>query len=228
MTLRPRARRRAPISRAAEEAARGPKASRPTPVCPWLTWLRPICASPAAVRKNLLDDQDLTTGRLDTRFSGPSSIRLAKGRLRSAELGDLFGLRIALQRLRAPRPEVWRRVRPICPKRSSAQRSGTLCATDNPIDLNVSADLANAMKTNPKFHVMVNGGYYDLATPFYAAFYEEKHLPISASLGQEYPVRLVRVRTHGLRAGRVAEAASRPGRHFHSHYANGWQIASDN
>jgi carboxypeptidase C (cathepsin A) len=29
---------------------------------------------------------------------------------------------------------------------------------------------------------MVNGGYYDLATPFYAAFYEDKHLPISSSL----------------------------------------------
>ncbi|MGA8161081.1 MAG: peptidase S10, partial [Acidobacteriaceae bacterium] len=29
-----------------------------------------------------------------------------------------------------------------------------------------------------KLKVMVNGGYYDLATPFYAAFYEDKHLPI--------------------------------------------------
>jgi carboxypeptidase C (cathepsin A) len=38
------------------------------------------------------------------------------------------------------------------------------------------------MKTNPKLKVMVNGGYYDLATPFYAAFYEDKHLPIPANL----------------------------------------------
>jgi carboxypeptidase C (cathepsin A) len=52
----------------------------------------------------------------------------------------------------------------------------------NPLNLNVSADLATAMKTNPKLKVMVNGGYYDLATPFYAAFYEDKHLPIPANL----------------------------------------------
>ena len=45
--------------------------------------------------------------------------------------------------------------------------------------LNVSNDLATAMKTNPKLKVLVNGGYYDLATPFYAAMYEDKHLPIS-------------------------------------------------
>jgi hypothetical protein len=31
---------------------------------------------------------------------------------------------------------------------------------------------------------MVNGGYYDLATPFFAAQYEEKHLPIPQSLAK--------------------------------------------
>jgi len=36
---------------------------------------------------------------------------------------------------------------------------------------------------NPKLKVMVNGGYYDLATPFYAAMYEDKHLPIADKLG---------------------------------------------
>jgi carboxypeptidase C (cathepsin A) len=38
------------------------------------------------------------------------------------------------------------------------------------------------MTMNPKLKVMVNGGYYDLATPFYAAMYEDKHLPIPAKL----------------------------------------------
>jgi carboxypeptidase C (cathepsin A) len=31
---------------------------------------------------------------------------------------------------------------------------------------------------------MVNGGYYDLATPFFTAQYEEKHLPIPQSLAK--------------------------------------------
>ena len=46
------------------------------------------------------------------------------------------------------------------------------------------SDLAEAMKTNPRLKVMVNGGYYDLATPFFAAQYEEKHLPIPQSLAK--------------------------------------------
>jgi carboxypeptidase C (cathepsin A) len=48
--------------------------------------------------------------------------------------------------------------------------------------LNVSGDLADAMKTNPHLKVMVNGGYYDMATPFFGAEYEEKHLPIPPAL----------------------------------------------
>ena len=54
----------------------------------------------------------------------------------------------------------------------------------NPISLNVANDLAEALKTNPRLRIMVNGGYYDLATPFFAAQYEEKHLPIPQSLAK--------------------------------------------
>ncbi len=43
-------------------------------------------------------------------------------------------------------------------------------------------DLASAMKYNPELKVMVNGGYYDLATPFYEGWYEMHHLPIPAKL----------------------------------------------
>jgi carboxypeptidase C (cathepsin A) len=47
---------------------------------------------------------------------------------------------------------------------------------------NVMPDLATAMKTDPRLKVYVNGGYYDLATPYFAADYEDHHLPIPASL----------------------------------------------
>ena len=43
-------------------------------------------------------------------------------------------------------------------------------------------DLATAMKHNPGLKVMVNGGYFDLATPFYEGWYEMHHLPIPAKL----------------------------------------------
>ena len=49
---------------------------------------------------------------------------------------------------------------------------------------NVMPDLAMAMKTNPNLKVFVHGGYYDLATPYFAAEYEASHLPIPASLQQ--------------------------------------------
>ena len=47
---------------------------------------------------------------------------------------------------------------------------------------NVMPDLAVAMKQNPKLRVQLHGGYYDLATPYFAAIFELRQLPIEASL----------------------------------------------
>jgi carboxypeptidase C (cathepsin A) len=43
-------------------------------------------------------------------------------------------------------------------------------------------DLAAAMKTNPNLKILLNGGYYDLATPFYEGIYEMQHLQIPRKL----------------------------------------------
>jgi carboxypeptidase C (cathepsin A) len=43
-------------------------------------------------------------------------------------------------------------------------------------------DLADSMKANPKMHVLLAGGYFDLATPFYEGIYEMHHLPIPQNL----------------------------------------------
>jgi carboxypeptidase C (cathepsin A) len=51
-----------------------------------------------------------------------------------------------------------------------------------PQTVNVGPDLATAMKTNPNLKVMMNGGYFDLATPFFAATYELQQLPIQPAL----------------------------------------------
>jgi carboxypeptidase C (cathepsin A) len=48
--------------------------------------------------------------------------------------------------------------------------------------VNVMPDLAAAMKQNPNLKVQLNGGYYDLATPYFAAEYELRQLPIQDSL----------------------------------------------
>ena len=47
---------------------------------------------------------------------------------------------------------------------------------------NVMPDLAVAMQQNPNLKVQMNGGYYDLATPYFAAQYELGQLPIRATL----------------------------------------------
>jgi carboxypeptidase C (cathepsin A) len=43
-------------------------------------------------------------------------------------------------------------------------------------------DLATAMKYNPDLKIMLNGGYFDLATPYYEGWYEMHHLPIPQKL----------------------------------------------
>jgi len=57
--------------------------------------------------------------------------------------------------------------------------------SDNPEavgTVSVMPDLAAAMKLNPALRVLVAGGYFDLATPYYSAVYTARHLPIPASL----------------------------------------------
>ncbi len=47
---------------------------------------------------------------------------------------------------------------------------------------NVMPDLAYTMKNNPTMKVLLAGGYFDLATPFYEGIYEMHHLQIPAKL----------------------------------------------
>jgi carboxypeptidase C (cathepsin A) len=55
---------------------------------------------------------------------------------------------------------------------------------------NVIPDLAWTMKANPHLHVMMNGGYFDLATPYFAAEYELRHMPIPAEIAKNIEVKL--------------------------------------
>jgi carboxypeptidase C (cathepsin A) len=47
---------------------------------------------------------------------------------------------------------------------------------------NVMPDLAFRMKLNPKMKIMLAGGYYDLATPYFEGVYEMHHLQIPHAL----------------------------------------------
>jgi carboxypeptidase C (cathepsin A) len=134
--------------------------------------------------KNLQDDQDLTTGRLDTRFSGPTLNPLSEEAEYDPQSSAISSAYISLFNDYVRRELKYGEGQTYLSHAEFGSAQWDLKHNDNPINLNVSTDLATAMKTNPRLKVMVNGGYYDLATPFYAAYYEDKHLPIPDSLAK--------------------------------------------
>jgi carboxypeptidase C (cathepsin A) len=137
--------------------------------------------------KNFLDDQDMTTGRYDTRFSGPSVDPLSKEADYDPQSAAISSAYVSLLNDYMRRVLKYGEGQTYLPEINVWDSSGSrwdFKHNGNPLNLNVSADLAQAMKTNPRLKVMLNGGYYDLATPFFGAEYEEKHLPIPASLAK--------------------------------------------
>ena len=130
---------------------------------------------------------NLTTGRLDTRFSGPAMDVFNKEAdydPQSAAIGSAYvaafndyvrdGLHYTPGIQYKPEIDVFQYwdFNHKEPGQAMAVRGAT----------NVMNDLAVAMKYNPGLHVMVNGGYFDLATPYFEGWYEMHHLPIPASL----------------------------------------------
>ncbi|HEX4180990.1 MAG TPA: hypothetical protein VHY32_09385 [Caulobacteraceae bacterium] len=137
--------------------------------------------------KMLQDGEGLTTGRLDTRFSGPDMDPLSKEAdydPQSAAISSAYvsafndyvrkTLNFGFGMTYKPEIDVgkdW--IQTHQPPGQPAPVPGIL---------NVMPDLASAMKYNPDLKVMVNGGYYDLATPFYEGWYEMHHLQVPANL----------------------------------------------
>jgi carboxypeptidase C (cathepsin A) len=137
--------------------------------------------------KTLQDDSGTTTGRLDTRFSGPTFDPLSKEAEydpQSAAIGSAYvsvfndyvrkELKFGENRAFKPEIDVWRSWNFL------HQAPGAPLAL--PQATNVMPDLAIAMKYNPDLKVLLNAGYFDLATPFYEGVYEMQHLPIPAKL----------------------------------------------
>jgi carboxypeptidase C (cathepsin A) len=133
--------------------------------------------------QQVLGEEGRTAGRLDMRYAGPSLDPLAK----EAQHDPMFviapayiaafndyarsELKIAPERDFKPLQNIpWDFQHPAGPPGS--QTSGT----------NVINDLASALKSNPGLKVQVNGGYYDLGTPFYQAIYEMGQLPVPNAL----------------------------------------------
>jgi carboxypeptidase C (cathepsin A) len=134
--------------------------------------------------KNLQDDQNLTTGRLDSRFSGPPIDPLSQFSDYDPQSSAISSAYVSIFNDYVRKDLKYGEGQTYLPEALFGSSQWSMVHRGNPINMNVSIDLAEAMKTNPRLKVMVNGGYYDLATPFFAAIYEEKHLPIPQSLAK--------------------------------------------
>ncbi|HEY1588970.1 MAG TPA: peptidase S10, partial [Rhodanobacter sp.] len=134
----------------------------------------------------LQGDSDLTTGRLDSRFSGPSLDPLSKESEYDPQSSAISSAYVAAfndyvrRDLKFGEGRQYRLFADIDHWDFSHKAPGSPDTLQQ--STNVMPDLAMAMKTNPDLQVMLNGGYYDLATPFFAADYEMHHLPIPATL----------------------------------------------
>jgi carboxypeptidase C (cathepsin A) len=134
--------------------------------------------------KTLQDDRDMTTGRLDTRFSGPNLDSLSQNAEYDPQSSAISSAYVSLFNDYVRRDLKYGEGQTYLPDAQFGSAQWNFKHRGNPVSVNVAPDLAEAMKTNPRLKVMVNGGYYDLATPFFTAQYEDKHLPIPQSLAK--------------------------------------------
>jgi Carboxypeptidase C (cathepsin A) len=135
----------------------------------------------------LQNDGELTTGRLDSRFSGPSLDPLSKDSEYDPQSSAISSAYVAAfndyvrKQLKFGEGKTYRLFADIDHWDFSHKAPGTHGEALQS-STNVMPDLAMAMKTNPDLKVYLHGGYYDLATPYFAADYEMHHLPIPATL----------------------------------------------
>jgi carboxypeptidase C (cathepsin A) len=144
-----------------------------------------------AFSKNLQLDDETTTGRLDTRYKGPDLDPLSSdaeydpqsnaiSSAYTAALNQYMRTELKYGADQTYKPGAYgdegfswdlRHQAPGGPP-AAQQESGT----------NVMPDLAYTMKSNPKMKVMLAGGYYDLATPYFEGKFEMHHLQIPQKL----------------------------------------------
>ena len=147
--------------------------------------------SGGAFSKNLQDPEGLTTGRLDTRFAGPDFNPLSEEAdydPQSVAVSSAYTTAIN-QYLRTDlkygdnqtyKPSVYSDGNFKWDLRHQAPGGPPI--GEGEAGTNVMPDLARAMKQNPKMKVLLTGGYYDLATPFFEGIFEMHHLPIPQNL----------------------------------------------
>jgi carboxypeptidase C (cathepsin A) len=140
-----------------------------------------------AFQKELLAGQEATTGTLDTRFVGATIDPLSKVASYDPQSAAISAAYLAAwngyvrSTLHYGQGVEYKSGIPIYSKWDYKHAPPSV--SDPLIALpNVLPDLAVAMKQNPDMKVMVNGGYYDVSTPYFEGRMEMRHLPVPPAL----------------------------------------------
>ena len=130
---------------------------------------------------------EVTTGRLDTRFAGPTIDPMSKEADYDPQSAAISSAYVSAfndyvrTALKFGGKKIYKAENDVS-KFWDFLHQPPGSPTKIPGPVNVMPDLAVAMKQNPNLKVQLNGGYYDLATPYFAAEYELHQLPIQSTL----------------------------------------------
>jgi carboxypeptidase C (cathepsin A) len=153
--------------------------------------------------KNLLGS-DVTTGRLDTRFAGPTIDPMSKEAdydPQSAAISSAYvsAFNDYVRTTLKFGDKLTYKAEADVGRNWDFQHQPPGVPIKIPGPTNVMPDLAVTMQQDPNLKVQLNGGYYDLATPFFAALFELQQLPMQASLQKN-------IETHFYKSGHMVYA----------------------
>ena len=135
----------------------------------------------------LLAAKELTVGRLDARFTGPSVDPLAKEILYDPQQSAIAPAFVAAfldyyyRELNAARGRTFKPFNFEIGRHWKWEHKPPFGEFPQPV-VNTTPDLRNAMTLNPALRTLILNGYFDLATPILATEYTVDHLSLPASL----------------------------------------------
>ena len=144
--------------------------------------------SPARFRKELLRDDERTFGRYDARFEGWDADSAGEtpgydpsntgpegafvGAFHDYIQKELKYMSTEPYVITASFGQTWNYKHHASGETANAEQT----------EPDTAVDLADAMRKNPKLHVLSANGYFDLATPFFATEYDLSHMMLPPSL----------------------------------------------
>ena len=141
--------------------------------------------------KELQDSEGVTTGRLDARYRGPDLNPMSEtseydpqsnavSSAYTTAINQYLRTELKYGRNETYKPGAYGDANFSWDLRHQAPGGPPVGQGES--GTNVMPDLAFTMKSNPNMRVLLAGGYFDLATPYYEGIYEMHHLPIPLKL----------------------------------------------